>query len=438
MTRGWWPRSLFGRILLVLALGLALAHALTFTLAVAERSMTMRRAMVSYFAADVASAVAMLDRLPAAERAPWVDRLARRNYRFSLTPPLAAPDDPSELAHLVAGAVAASLPAAQPVQVVNPHLPGTELRLQLQLHDGTPLAVDMDEPRLQISPWVLPALAAQLLLLVGLCAWAVRAATRPLKSLADAADALGTNAPAATLAEDGPREVERAAAAFNRMQRRIQAHLQERMQILAAVTHDLQTPITRLRLRADLLDDPGLRDKLHKDLAEMQSLVEQGIAYARSSQAVQEPPQRVDLGALLRSIAADYTDAGLPVRLLQVDSVTADTRPQALRRLVSNLVDNALKFAGAADLSLVHKAHGGAALRVLDEGPGIPAAELAAVLQPFVRLESSRNRDTGGSGLGLAIASELATGLGGQLVLAPRDNGRGLEARVDLPEKLAP
>ena len=437
MTLRWWPRSLFGRILLVLALGLALAHALTFVLAITERSMTMRRAMVSYLASDVASSMAMLDRLPAAERAQWVDRLARRNYRFALTAPLDAPEDPSDLARLIAGAVGATLPPGQTVRVIDPHVPGTELRLQLQLADGTPLAVDMDEPRLQVSPWVLGALALQLALLVGLCAWAVRAATRPLRTLADAADALGADRAAVPLAEDGPREVQRAAQAFNRMQQRIQAHLEERMRILAAVSHDLQTPITRLRLRADLLDDTALQGKLHADLAEMQSLVEEGIAYARSSQAVREPPQRVDLRALVESIARDYADAGLPVQVLQAVDVTCDTRPQALRRLLCNLVDNALKFAGAAELTLEAPRPGQWLVRVLDYGPGIPPADLAAVLQPYVRLEDSRNRGTGGTGLGLAIASELAKALGGRLVLGPRmDGAQGLEARVELPEVL--
>ena len=434
MTLRWWPRSLYGRILLVLALGLALAHALTFMLALTERGMTMRRAMVSYLASDVASSVAMLERLPAAERAQWVDRLARRNYRFALAEPLQAGDDPSGMARLIAGAVGAALPPGRAVQVIDPRVPGTELRIQLRLVDGTPLAVDMDEPRLQISPWVVGALALQLALLVGLCAWAVRAATRPLRTLADAADALGADRPPVPLTEDGPREVVRAAAAFNRMQQRIQAHLRERMQILAAVSHDLQTPITRLRLRADLLDDAALRDKLHADLAEMQSLVEEGIAYARSSQAVHEPLQPVDLRALLQSIAFDYADAGLPVQLLHADEGTATTRPQALRRLVCNLVDNAIKFAGAAELSLQSDQTSNRwLLRVLDRGPGIPQAELDAVLQPYVRLEDSRNRGTGGTGLGLAIANELAKALGGRLVLGPRDDGAGLQARVELP-----
>lgn len=430
----WWPGSLFGRILLVLALGLALAHALTFMLAVTERSMSMRNAMVGYLASDVASSVAVLERLPADERGQWLTRLARRNYRFVLAEPLPVPASQSALAMLVAGAVAAALPPGRPVQVVDPGVPGTELRLQLRLADGTPLAVDMDEPRLQVSPWVLAALALQLAVLVGLCAWAVRAATRPLNTLADAADALGAAQAAVPLAEDGPREVVRAAAAFNRMQQRIQAYLQERMQILAAVSHDLQTPITRLRLRADLLDDAPLRDKLHADLAEMQSLVEEGIAYARSPQAVREPLQRVDLRALVESLAMDYADAGMPVRVLHAAGGICDTRPQALRRLLCNLVDNALKFAGSAELALEAGAKGAWSVRVLDRGPGIPQADLATVLQPYVRLEDSRNRGTGGTGLGLAIANELAHALGGRLVLAPReDGGEGLEARVELP-----
>lgn len=437
MTR-WWPGSLFGRILLVLALGLALAHALTFVLAVTERSMAMRGAMVAYLASDVASSVAVLERLPADERGQWLARLSRRNYRFALAEPVQAPPDASALGRSVARAVADALPPGRAVQVVDPGVPGTELRLQLRLADGMPLAVDMDEPRLQVSPWVLAALVLQLALLAGLCAWAVRAATRPLNTLADAADALGPAQPAAPLAEDGPREVVRAAAAFNRMQQRIQAHLHERMQILAAVSHDLQTPITRLRLRADLLDDTALRDRLHADLAEMQSLVEEGIAYARSPQAVREPLQRVDLRALVESLAMDYADAGMPVRVLHAADGICDTRPQALRRLLCNLVDNALKFAGSAELVLDRQAPGPWCVRVLDRGPGIPPADLAAVLQPYVRLEDSRNRGTGGTGLGLAIANELAQALGGRLVLAPRSGeneggGEGLEARVELP-----
>jgi len=423
------PRSLQTRILLVLLAGLVLAHALTFALVLAERSLVMRGMMVNYLASDIASSVAVLERLPADERAQWMERLSRRNYRLGLDGSAAsAPAATSARAQSVAGEMAHALGAGRSLRVIDGNATGSALRVMIPLTDGTPLVVTLDEPRLRISPWAWAALALQLALLIGLGAWAVRTATRPLHRLADAADRLRPDQPAAPLSEDGPSEVHRAAAAFNRMQQRIDAHLQERMHILAAVSHDLQTPITRMRLRADLLDDPALRDKLHADLAETQSLVAQGIAYARSAHAAHEPLQRVDLPSLLHSIARDYADAGQPVHVSEAAPLHAETRPQALRRLVCNLVDNALKFAGPAELRLAASAAGAWTLEVLDRGPGIPTDELARVMEPFVRLEDSRHRCTGGTGLGLAIANQLALGLGGQLTLLPRAGG-GLEAR---------
>lgn len=423
-----WPRSLHARILLVLLVGLALAHGLTFALVLAERSMAMRGMMATYLASDVASSIAMLERLPAAERAPWLPRLARRNYRLQLAPDTASTDAAdSPRAHELQREIVAALGPRRTVRVVEATPPATGLQVLLALDDGTPLAVAIDEPRLRISPWAWAALAAQLVLLAGLCAWAVRTATRPLRSLADAADALRPGQASSPLKEEGPSEVGRAAAAFNRMQHRIQEHLAERLHILAAVSHDLQTPITRMRLRADLQGDAALRDKLHADLAEMQSLVEEGIAYARSSHAAQEPVQALDLQAFVQSIVMDYADAGQPVTVLEAPALQAETRPHALRRLVGNLVDNALKFAGGAELRLV-PGDGGWTLQVLDRGPGIAPEDREKVLQPFVRLEDSRHRGSGGTGLGLAIASQLAQGLGGRLQLRSREGG-GLDAR---------
>lgn len=425
-----WPATLFGRVVLILFLGLAAAHLLTFGFVLAERGLAMRGMMVSYLATDVASSVAMLDRLPAAERADWLPRLERRNYRFRLEPALQAPASASPLATPVVQAVAAALQPGRGVAAVDPGVAGLAMRLQLQLQDGTPVAVDIGEPRLALSPWIGATLLVQLALLGALSWLAVRQATRPLQALADAADALQPGRPGTALPEAGPQEVARAAAAFNAMQQRIAAHLDERMKILAAVSHDLQTPITRLRLRADMLDDPVLRDKLHADLAQMQALVEEGLAYARTAHAAQEPEHRVDLRALLDSIVCDYADAGQPVRLLEGAEGACMTRPHALRRVVCNLVDNALKFAGATEVSLAQE--GGAyAIRVLDRGPGIPEDQLQAVLQPFFRLEDSRSRATGGTGLGLAIAQQLAQAAHGSLVLARRAGG-GLEATVRL------
>lgn len=429
-----WPRSLHTRILLVLLVGLALAHVLTFALVLAERSMAMRGMMVTYLASDIASSVAVLERLPADERAQWLTRLSRRNYRLTLDAAAAsAPTASSKLAQSVASELAQALAPGRPLQVIEGASPTTALRVLLPLADGTPLVVELDEPRLRISPWAWAALALQLALLAGLSVWAVRTATQPLQAFAHAADTLKPEHPTAPLNESGPSEVARAAAAFNRMQQRIAAHVTERMQILAAVSHDLQTPITRMRLRADLHGDTALRDKLHADLAEMQSLVEEGIAYARSAHAAQEPLQRVDLQSLVQSIVLDYNDAGRPVQLIDAAPLHADTRPQALRRLVCNLVDNALKFAGSAEVQLTASGTGWA-LQALDRGPGIPPDQLDAVLQPFVRLEDSRHRGTGGTGLGLAIANQLAQGLGGTLRLENREGG-GLAARFSMDLK---
>ncbi len=439
-----WPQSLMGRISLILFAGLALAHVLSFWLVVMERSLAMGGMMVNYLASDVASSVAILERLPPAERAAWLPRLERPNYRLApLEHGVALKPSQSALAQAVASAVGAALVPPRDVRVVDVGDAGA-LSVQLRLVDGAALAIELAQPRLRISPWVLAVLALQLTLLAGLSWWAVSLATRPLRRLAQAADALNPAqlSPAlagAPLSEQGPREVAGAARAFNAMQARIHAHLNERMHILAAVSHDLQTPITRLRLRADLLDDTVLRDKLHADLAEMQALVEQGISYARSAHAMQESTQRVELQALMASLVADYTDAGHAVSLTLGDPSPGrcQTRPQALRRVVCNLVDNALKFAGAAEISLQGTPEGGWQVCVLDRGPGIPAQELEAVMQPFYRVENSRNRSTGGTGLGLAIAQQLALALDATLTLAPRTGG-GLQACLVCCQGLEP
>jgi signal transduction histidine kinase len=432
----FWPRSLFGRLALIFLVGLVAAHALSFWLVFMERGHAARSMMASYLARDAASSVAILERVPAAERASWLPRLERRNYHFVLGGDYPAQTAGSPQARQLAGAVAQGLGPGYSVVASEPGEAGVTMRLHLRLQDGTPLAIELNEPAMQVSPWVVAVLAAQLALLLLLTWLAVRLATRPLQRLADAADALGPQAQSQLLSEDGPREVAQAARALNTLQQRISAFLAERMQILAAVSHDLQTPITRMRLRAELLDDSALRDKLQADLNAMQALVQEGIAYARSAHSASEAPVRVDLHALLDSLVCDYTDAGRPVRLEPMPALTLSTRPQALRRIVGNLVDNALKFAGAAELAVQRSSSGEVSICVRDRGPGIAADQFEAVLQPFYRLENSRNRETGGSGLGLAIAHQLASALGGRLVLANRSGG-GLEVCLHLPLQAA-
>lgn len=416
-------RTLFGRLVLILFAGLALAQALTLAFVLVERGMVSRGMMVSYIASDVASSVAMLDRLPAQERAAWLGRLQRANYRFILgaAPVAATPAQHDALTQSVVDALTAAL--AQPVAAVDVHEPGVATRLSLLLADGTPLQVDLAPPTLRLSPWLFAVLGAELAILAGVTWLAVRQATRPLAQLAGAAAALEPGRAGNPLPEEGPQEIAQAAAAFNRMRLRIDEYLDERSQMLGAISHDLQTPITRMRLRVDLLEESTLRTKLHADLGQMQHLVEQGLAYARSAQAMQEPEMPTDLGTLLESMVADYQDASQAVRWLGgSDNETVVTRPGALRRAIGNLVDNAVKFGGGAEVALTQR-QGRICIVVQDRGPGIPEHERDKVLLPFYRLESSRNASTGGTGLGLAIVQRLVRHCHAELVLDSRQGG---------------
>ncbi len=281
-----------------------------------------------------------------------------------------------------------------------------------------------------IAQWLPYVLILQLLLLILCCWFAVRLAIRPLVALGDAADALDPNTQSAPLDESGPTELARAARAFNAMRGRIARFVEERVQILAAISHDLQTPITRMKLRAEMADDSDDKRKMLNDLSEIQTLVQEGLAYARSAHGDGEKPSRIDLGSFVESLAYDYQDTGKAVTMLQNAGGAIVTRPHALRRVLTNLIDNALKFGGSAELS-VRRDGDTVAIEVLDRGTGIPDDQLEAVLKPFVRLEQSRSRETGGTGLGLAIAHELTAAIGGTLTLRNREGG-GLAAEVRL------
>lgn len=427
-----WPRSLFGRVAAILLAGLTAAYALSFWSVMRERANLAESMMLAYVGRDVISSVAMLDRLPAAERAAWLRKLQRPNYRFTLDEPaLRQRADAAGIAQTLAASLNAELGPGR-VLGVGVEDPARTV-FSLRLADGVPLTLHLMTPRKMVSTTTALLLALQLAVVGGCVWWGVRVATRPLSDLASAASRLGDDPQAAELPERGPAEVRRAIAAFNTMQRRIAAHLAERLQILAAVSHDLQTPITRMRVRTDLMPDEALRDKLQADLMDMQHLVEEGLAYARTAHAALEQMQSVDLHALLDGLVCDYRDAARQVELLGPDNLTVSTRPQALKRIVMNLVDNALKFAGEAQV-VVSQSNSALFIDILDSGPGMPDDQLLAVLQPFYRVEASRNRDTGGSGLGLAIAHRLSGALGATLSLHNRPEG-GLQARLALPRQ---
>ncbi|SAK47742.1 integral membrane sensor signal transduction histidine kinase [Caballeronia pedi] len=427
-----WPRTLFARLALILVVGLALAQTFSFLLTMRERDDSMTNVMMGYVEREVASSVALLDHLPADERAQWLPRLARRSYTFILGPgETGAPLD-AALSERFARSIGEGIGKRYPLTVNA--VPGDKERFQvhLRLSDGSPLTIDM-RPMVgtPLSSWLPLVLVLQLIVL-GACCWlAVRLATGPLKKLASAADTLGPDLKAERLPESGPEEVARAAKAFNAMQDRVSMYMTQRMQILAAITHDLQTPITRMRLRVDVMDDETTGAKLQQDLKEMESLVKEGVTYARTLHGTNEAPRRIDPDALFESIVDDYLDAGQSVTLRGGIGGALMAPPQALKRVVGNLVDNAIKYAGAAEIEVATRDDGRAVVAILDRGPGIPDESLEAVFEPFVRLEGSRNRQTGGTGLGLAIARQLTLAMDASLTLHHRQGG-GLEARLVL------
>lgn len=432
MTTSWlrWPRTLFVRLALILVMGLAAAHALSYLFIMGEREEAAFGLMMGYLERDVASSVALLDRLPKVERAQWLPRLERRSYRFYLRSGDAGFKPDSELSQRIADVFTTSI--GKEYRVSAHAVSGYKDRVQahVQLSDGTPITIDMRPNSLPISGWLPLVLTAQLALL-GAFTWAaVRLATRPLAQLAKAADRLGPDLKIDCLPEQGPLEVVQAARAFNAMQQRIAHYMTERTQMLAAISHDLQTPITRMRMRADMMADDVQREKMNRDLAEMQMLVRDGIAYARTLHGTSEAAQRLDVDSMLESMVQDYVEASSNVVLVGSAECPIITRPHALKRVLGNLIDNGLKYAGAVQLTVAREP-GAVSIAVRDFGAGIPAHELELVFEPFYRLEASRNRDTGGAGLGLAIARQLASSMNGTLQLRNHPDG-GLEARLTL------
>jgi len=427
----WLPRTLAARLVLILLSGLLLAHALSFGLLFYERAIATRSMMLSSLDEDASVSVALLERLSPAERAAWLPRLERRTYRYLLRP--ARPGTPLDdaRARQVTALIDASLGHRYALRPRAVSTSPERYEVELTLADGQPLTIEVTPSLMPIARWLPWVLAAQILLLAGCALLVMRLATRPLARLAEAAERIDPAKAGVALPQGGPLEIAKASAALNTLQSRIAAHVSERMQILAAISHDLQTPITRLRLRLESLDEGPTQARLLQDVDQLTQLVREGIDYARSANVAKGPALRLDLGAFLDSVVGDYQDVGKPVQRIAGPSLSLHTHPQVLRRIVQNLIDNSLAYAGGAEAAVRVDAQGRACIDVLDRGPGIPEASLQAVLQPFHRLEHSRGRDSGGTGLGLAIAQQLAQAIGGQLQLAPRDGG-GLRATLVL------
>lgn len=259
---------------------------------------------------------------------------------------------------------------------------------------------------------------------------ALRRITRPMDALSKAAGKLGRGEETEPLKEEGPADVRETIRAFNEMQDRLRKFVTERTKMLAAISHDLRTPITSLRLRAEMLDDAEAREKMIQTLADMQDMVEATLAFARE-EAAAEPTRRADLAALVGAVADDLNDLGHTVECDAPSPLIYPCRPLAMRRAVTNLALNAATYGNAARLRLSVK-NGAPQIVIEDDGPGIPPDQIERIFEPFVRLEASRSQDTGGIGLGMSIARDIIRRHGGDVRLENMEKG-GLRVTIALP-----
>jgi len=275
------------------------------------------------------------------------------------------------------------------------------------------------------------AFSLALLSLIPLAWLFARRMARPIRAFADSADRVGRDSSAPMIREDGPAELRVAARALNAMQGRIAEQMSERQAMVAAIAHDLRTPLSRIAFRIEGADD-RLREPIQRDIEQMKAMISATLDFVRGHLR-QDMAERIDLCALLASLVEDEVQVGRPVRWRTAPPAACMVAGDrvALRRMIQNLLDNALKYGGDAELAL--RVEGGAvSLAIADRGPGLAPEDVEAMFAPFVRQDPSRNRETGGAGLGLAIARAIARDHGGDVTLAARDGG-GLEATISLP-----
>jgi signal transduction histidine kinase len=441
-------RSMTSRIFLILIAGVVVSALLTLSLAFGERQRMIGQFRDFHVVERVAQFVLSLETVPSDLRTQFLSAAAGIGMRAELTRSADEIKEPrSELADMLANRlpegyqIASTSPKPSDCSPVGgrPHYrKPQEYRaaceaLLVTLRDGSRLRLAVLPPR---PPSFAPrqdftTFAVLFLLSIGVLAAVVaRMTMRPLKQLAQAATELGNDIERPPLPERGATEIRQAAAAFNAMQARIRHHIRQRAHILAAITHDLQTPLTRMRLRLEKVEDAELREKLISDLSAMHGMVREGLDLARSMDSA-EPMQPLDLDSLIDSVCADAADAGQAVTVNGKTLASLMARPTALRRCLTNLIDNAVKYGQFAQVTVTREG-AFATIRIKDGGPGIPEDELEKVFDPFYRVESSRSRDTGGTGLGLTIARNIAEQHGGTIRLKNLADG-GLEVSLALP-----
>ncbi len=444
--------SMTGRVFLVLLLGVVASAALTQWLAVGERQRAIEQYRDFHAVERAEQLVQAADVVPLASRAAYLNVINRGNLRLEISPqPAAKAAPPTDFSTALAARLGdefklTPLPG-RPVSCGQPRKPSTMFgptqwggaceAMDVRMRDGhwlrlTVLPPRALPPRIEHNDWT--TLLPFLISIAALAYLVTRMTMRPLKHLAQAAKDLGNDINHPPLELAGASEIRQASAAFNAMQARIRQHIFQRTQMLAAITHDLQTPLTRLRLRLEKVADHELHEKLVGDLSAMQGMVKEGLDLARSMDTT-ETMQALDLDSLLDSVCADATDAGQRVELSGHAGMALMGRPIALRRCLVNLIDNAVKYGQYANVT-VERIAGAARIRIRDGGPGIAQDQMAKVFEPFYRIETSRSRESGGTGLGLTIARNIAEQHGASVLLANHVDG-GLEVTLIAPEYYA-
>jgi signal transduction histidine kinase len=478
--RRLWPRRLAGQLIGLLLLALVLAQVTSFLIFEDERWAALRTAERKHILSRTASIVRLIESTPPALHDQIVRTASSRQLRFWLSEQSAVAVADAEvdswLRQRLVGLLEDGLTrevlidlrdgdghfwshhgrddgdADETVRPLTPIGEGRaasalgemrrerwhdrrfppDLAISIRLADGrwlnTGLVVPDPSPR-----WALPSLLAMAVMAIALSLIVivmVRRITRPLAELAVAAERLGRGEAVPPIAENGPLDIRQTTRAFNRMRGRLQRFVQDRTRMLAAISHDLRTPITTLRLRAEFLDDEENRAKILETLDEMQRMTEATLAFARE-EAAAEDTRTVDLAALVDSLCADLADLGQDVTFSGPERAPYACRPVSLKRALRNLIENAVIYGVRARVTL-ERAPGALAVVIEDDGPGIPEAEFERVFAPFVRLEESRSPETGGIGLGMAIARSIVRGHGGEITLHNRPEG-GLRVAVRLP-----
>jgi signal transduction histidine kinase len=478
-----WPESLFGRLVAALLVGMLLAQGVAIILIARERERDVLEVSVREWSLRIASITSQLRQADSAERGKAMDGRQAPPRRTDWTPatrgevsPLRLAGPPEEDAQgppprpprrrATSPLVFVPVPLAvdfestlkqqlkstlgedyqvevSPVRPEQRAIAVSPLTMDPVRGPGRIYDVSVHFPdgytavfRLARQPWGAPVsftllinLGVLLLVMVIAMYVTARSITRPLSELASAADQVGRNIRQPKLEEKGARELKHAARAFNTMQDRLRRYLDTRTPVLAAMSHDLKTPLTRLRLQVEMLEDPTLQARFSKELDEMQSMVDGALKQFRGLDD-DEARKLINVNELLETLQSERAEMGGQVRIEGRAMHLLPCKPHALKRCLTNLLENAIKFGERATVRV--EEHGALIIRVRDEGPGIPPQELERVFEPFYRIEGSRNRETGGTGLGLSIARDIAQAHGGSLVLRNLPE-RGLEALLVLP-----